>query len=361
MNLQYIGVCFLAVLDSLESVDNIDYLNALRDKTLVMIGDSIMRYQYLHLVYYLEHFNWPPQVMGEGKFDLPGSVCNEKEPGWQGSFNIFFKKTNKGLKGHEVCDCYRTPGWVIENHEYHSVRLNTTVVFLWWAAWPMHYRKDTTKIRPLPQLCQLGDENDTTFLTIGESLNSPSLPFCDKNSISNIFYHFQRVGRALQLAVSDYQPHAVVINSGKHRTYRWGDTEGKPQYLSILEASNFIRLNGLDTRLIWKSTTPSVNYRKMNMTGNVRTSMRNGVLYVEPKNVDLLSSKLVQSGIFELFDAKEIILRLWDREFSLLSKGLNGDDAARSHLPNRFYWDDNHFHCWVHEELNKEMIRQLFI
>jgi hypothetical protein len=363
MNSKFIGCWLIVVVAAIhQPVDPFDYINAMKGKTLVMIGDSITRYQYLHLVYLLEYFVWPPEVMGEGKFNVPGSICNEKEAGWRGSFNIFFKESNAGLQGHEVCDCYRTPGWVIENHEYYNLSLNTTVVFLWWAAWPMHYRKDSTKMRPLPKLCHLGNVNDTSSRSTGSEDSSP-LPFCDKDGISSHFYHFQRVGRVLQQVVSDYRPQAVVMNSGKHRTYRWDDPEGRPQYESIVEAHEAIRAAGHDTKLVWKSTTPSVNHLKLNISGDANSSMKRGVLHVETNQADLLSAKLVNSKMFELFDANDIIMRLWDREHSLLLTGnQRGHGTTRSsHLPNRFFWDDNHFHCWVHEALNKAMIRQLFM
>jgi hypothetical protein len=62
---------------------------------MLMIGDSVTRYQYLSLAYFL--------VTGRWRSPRP-SNANEKEFGsWQNFYNL----TNARLDGAELCDCYR--------------------------------------------------------------------------------------------------------------------------------------------------------------------------------------------------------------------------------------------------------------
>jgi hypothetical protein len=72
---------------------------------LGFIGDSLSRYQYLNLVYLLETGLWsadPPNEM-EKRFS---------------SWNEFFVVTNQRMGGHEICDCFRNEGAIIENRYY---------------------------------------------------------------------------------------------------------------------------------------------------------------------------------------------------------------------------------------------------
>lgn len=345
---------FLSLTTPVGSSDaNFDYIRALSGKTIVIIGDSISRYQYLNLVYFIEYSAWPPEVGGEGKYNLPASVCNEKESGWNNSFNTFFKGSNEKLLGHETCDCFRSPGWVIENRQYYNPDLDTTVLFLWWAAFPMHYRKDTTQLRPLPRICKIGNTSESSTSSDDRSVITNDLPFCDKAGIHSKLHHIFLVGRLVSLVAKDYQPDIVVMNSGKHRLYKWNESPGKEQYLSIVEALRNIRADPdlSKIKFVWKSTTPGIDRAKMNVLRDARSSVENNVLYLEPRSSSSLGVKLVQCGLFELFDTIQIVLKLWDAEYAKYQKG-------NSHLLSSLFWDGNHVHCWVYEEFNKALIRK---
>ena len=77
---------------------------------ILLMGDSITRYQYLSLVYFLESGNWS---------HAGRSITNEKE--WN-SWNHFYEGTNSLLRGRESCDCTRSGlssvGTVFENRMY---------------------------------------------------------------------------------------------------------------------------------------------------------------------------------------------------------------------------------------------------
>mmetsp|Transcript_30406 Transcript_30406/g.61890 ORF Transcript_30406/g.61890 Transcript_30406/m.61890 type:complete len:354 (+) Transcript_30406:76-1137(+) len=93
---------------------------------IAFMGDSLTRYQYLDLVYFLSHNGtW---VSLE---DRPNLVIEKTHPDW----NDFYEFTNKILKPHENCDCFRNEGQmntnvVIENRYFHDSRNNNTVTYL---------------------------------------------------------------------------------------------------------------------------------------------------------------------------------------------------------------------------------------
>ena len=103
-----------------------------RGKRVVMVGDSMMRYQYLALVYWLENGVQPPPGFhaGEGRGGWDKfSVCNEfswdvkdGEIGKNSSWTNFYSETARGLNGHESCDCWRNNGFdMVENRYYRCV------------------------------------------------------------------------------------------------------------------------------------------------------------------------------------------------------------------------------------------------
>ena len=62
---------------------------------IALVGDSVTRYQYLSLVYFLRTGKWHSTK--------PRLFCEKDWPSW----NMFFKGTNAKLRGYEICDCDR--------------------------------------------------------------------------------------------------------------------------------------------------------------------------------------------------------------------------------------------------------------
>jgi hypothetical protein len=99
-----------------------------RHLRLLMVGDSLTRYQYLSLAYYLRHGEWesahttaehPRRIINEGEYD---------------SWEAFFGETNQWLAPYEWCDCYRTNTTsvfdIVEARYYHDPRYDNYVYFI---------------------------------------------------------------------------------------------------------------------------------------------------------------------------------------------------------------------------------------
>jgi hypothetical protein len=102
-------------------------INTLKGQTIVLIGDSLTRYQYLSLVYFLEYGVWSTEKISgfDGRH-----VINEKQ--W-GSWNDYYNQTNHFLRGRETCDCLRNLPFkykeAYENRLYENNEFNFRIYY----------------------------------------------------------------------------------------------------------------------------------------------------------------------------------------------------------------------------------------
>lgn len=93
---------------------------------IVFVGDSVTRYQYLNLIYYLHTGRWAenddnPNIGKEEAF---------------GSWLEFYIQINKIFDGKEKCDCYHAEGWirkwetVTENRYYSDPIKNNYIAYI---------------------------------------------------------------------------------------------------------------------------------------------------------------------------------------------------------------------------------------
>ena len=68
--------------------------DTLRGKSIVFIGDSLTRYQYLNLVYFLATGKWSSPH--------PRNELDKEHASWQS-----FYRTTTQRNQNEICDCYR--------------------------------------------------------------------------------------------------------------------------------------------------------------------------------------------------------------------------------------------------------------
>jgi len=95
----------------------------LAGKHLLMIGDSLTRYQYISLAYTLRHSRLPDAHMQRNLFTSPAYHA----------FMDYFKRVNNVLSPYEKCDCSREPmvfDRFFENHRYYDKQRNITVTYL---------------------------------------------------------------------------------------------------------------------------------------------------------------------------------------------------------------------------------------
>lgn len=92
---------------------------------LVLMGDSITRYQYLSLAYFLRHGKWfdpkqKPHLVDQNSYIRKARA----DKGWA----YFFRETNRLLSPMEKCDCFRerwpnikyVDRYVMENRYFHD-------------------------------------------------------------------------------------------------------------------------------------------------------------------------------------------------------------------------------------------------
>ena len=103
---------------------------------IVIIGDSISRYGYLSLVYFLRWGRWfEPELE-------TNNLVNEKSfktPFHKEYYGEFYFQTGRLIQPYELCDCYtglsyeESPDfghYIIENRYYHDPELNNSVTFI---------------------------------------------------------------------------------------------------------------------------------------------------------------------------------------------------------------------------------------
>lgn len=99
----------------------------LRNIHIVMIGDSLMRYQYLSLAFRLRHGVWFDEHLWHYNLVNYRSFAN---PFHGRLWNEFLFQSSHMLYPYELCDCFRQPDEVVENRYYYDPILNNSLVFL---------------------------------------------------------------------------------------------------------------------------------------------------------------------------------------------------------------------------------------
>jgi hypothetical protein len=104
---------------------DIEWLGFLRNQTMVFVGDSLTRYQYLSLALFLYRGQWDEDA---------GLACAECELAWGTNWDNFFLSTNLRLGCHEIIDAYRlkNPFHHRENRYFHHFELNFTMMKFFW-------------------------------------------------------------------------------------------------------------------------------------------------------------------------------------------------------------------------------------
>lgn len=101
-----------------------------RNMTLIMIGDSLMRYQYMSLAYFLRFGRWyDTQASTTVSYLLhSNSWRHPRYP--TDSWNEYFLQSNRILQPMEVCDCFRNRAIILERRYFYDKERNNRLVFL---------------------------------------------------------------------------------------------------------------------------------------------------------------------------------------------------------------------------------------
>ena len=106
-------------------------VDVLKGQHLVMVGDSLMRYQYINLIYFIEKKKFPemaPNICREHDYNklspdwLHALGVTQKESGWP----AYYMDLSRIFNGNEKCDCYRS---LTENRFYYNAKLDIRVSF----------------------------------------------------------------------------------------------------------------------------------------------------------------------------------------------------------------------------------------
>lgn len=110
--------------EDLQNCSNLD-IPVPRNLNILLSGDSLTRYQYLDLAYFLAHGKWV------NASETPNMVFEKNFDSWAEFYNF----TNTNLQPYEECDCYRAEGrinekTVTENRYFLDIERNNSLIYL---------------------------------------------------------------------------------------------------------------------------------------------------------------------------------------------------------------------------------------
>jgi hypothetical protein len=119
----------------------------LRDQHILMVGDSLLRYQYVSLVHLLSKGEFPD------KLDPDGKILQERMfPSWAEFFTSTNELFNNTVSGSEICDCHRDQvlrsfAEITENRYFRDRKNNFSITYIQYFGdtFPLHgnYRPRT--------------------------------------------------------------------------------------------------------------------------------------------------------------------------------------------------------------------------
>ena len=200
-------------------------VEALKNKVVVMIGDSLTRYQYLNIVHYLHVGSWSTSK--------PSYEYDREWPSWLD----FMKGTNAGLSCMEICDCYRIENnnqIIRENRHFFDEGNNISIRYFSW--FPPGIRQLITNIPSNTDI-----SNRCLNYKISDILVNDFNPDNPHKSFNHIFDFLNEV-------LVPWQPDIVLINCGFWPCHELKHGHELKKFIQILLSSG--------KNIIWKSTTP---------------------------------------------------------------------------------------------------------
>ena len=269
--------------------------NFLENKTLVMVGDSLMRYQYLNLIHSLYTNSWDES-------EYP-HLEHEKE--WIDWKHFLLGSTNR-FGCREICDCYRYNNKnVRENRHYFDQSRNISVHNFYYAPGLGIFGNNLPTSKNFSELCE--DYNVVVDLPrrYDEAVNVHD------------WYYFNHI-EFIQNVIAPIRADILVMNIG-HLANQFSK-----KTVDDFEPSFFETLRKSAKHVIWKSTTARCD--------------RTGAM-----DPEYFLKNLEKDG-FTIFDAYSITEYVARRNFE--------DEKMK----DKICWDDKHFNAFVYRELNKQFL-----
>jgi hypothetical protein len=301
----------------------------------MLIGDSLTRYQYLNLAHFI----------ATGEWHSPADLPNENEKRF-GSWDRFYKETNRRLRGHETCDCFRNGNDyfnVTENRYFEEpsgVKLSYFMV-LHDKPFRQHAlrRLNVTCNGDFPERYASPGRFARRAAPCAQAFCSPGACWARRRDEADLsgFLQYHGGGDPLPVGaiaplVRALLPSDVVINAGLH----WRDgivsTFAVDEVRLRLQAEvEELRRAGAAARMHWKTTT----------------ALREPEEYSGgPAEYHFVAELMEAGAVHGVYDAWVLTysLRLALEQADLLHEG---------------YWDSLHFHGPIYAELNRVLIAYL--
>jgi hypothetical protein len=319
-----------------------------RNLRLAFLGDSVTRYQYLSLAYFLRWGRWfDPNTIKNHLVDAH-SFRHPYHP--DQDWNEFFLQSNRLLYPSESCDCQRSSSsssqqehghaWAVERRYFYDPIRNNTLTYINLSGNKTH--------NPNPSGGYAGRLHAPDIFTNFQAyvglpsglLNNNNNKSSSSSSItaSNRSWDYPTWGQVIlhHVAALVPKPEIAILNAGLH-AHNFGDPSVRQELVSALNASNVLG--------IWKTTTPQKSQLASSTTTVTGRSNQSSL------PLSLLSPATASHNA-------GFVPRPTDRQ---MCQELSGclDLSWTVHLRPDLYFDDLHFREPVYRILNEDLLQQL--
>ena len=304
---------------------------------MVLVGDCMMRYQYLSLVYYLQTGDWGPRVVDpqhlerENDTALPRSIASgfslaRSRGSGKTDYARFYQLSTRMLGGNEHCDCgmgSQRKGIFgrHENRYYRNAALNLSVTF---------------------------------FFIKGHAAVHGTDPFAGRNSNTNRRWRYRSVAEFLLAKVRPRMPTVLMINIG----FWWFREDytrmafNATWWQGVLDASD-ASVQHTGGKIILRTTTVPAPWRSTDNDGVYQELLRTNavdreVLSLVRKRRDASSSAATRRyGVLDTY----AMTASFPRDHCKVR------DASGNLV--KFYSDDMHAQPYVYQEINTVLYNML--
>ena len=205
----------------------------LSSQSILFVGDSLTRYNYLSLIYFLSHGSWP-DLLG-GRPEQPSPVVQPEHASWA----HFYQSSNATYGGREHCSCFRNASLTTERRHFYDSRSDITARFFYYpvnASLQRSFQEVADEWRHGSTEAGSGSRRERYTYTVHS--HQPKL--CSDFAHDSCYYP----------AGAPYRPVSVLVaNVGIWQFGRTADPHFFERIRAALPA-------GLPLRAIWKLATP---------------------------------------------------------------------------------------------------------